>query len=152
MIPAAPRRRRARRAFALVEAVVATIMLGVGLASIVGLISSALASQRSGTQLEVAAMLADEQLGLVVAAGPDNYKRIFSAQGMCEAPYEDFTYSVDIDKRSGGDPAIITCTISWKAGQRDRSLIVETLLAPRLGDDPDPDRRPETTVERNPSS
>lgn len=145
------RGRHGGQAFALVEAVVATVMLGVALATIIGLMSSALSSQRRGEQLQIAAMLADEQLNRVLAAGPRDYRRVFKSRGTCDAPYEDYSYDVDVDMRSGGDPALVACTIRWRAGGQDRAVTIETLVAPRLGDDPTPDRRPDTIVERNPS-
>jgi type II secretory pathway pseudopilin PulG len=146
-----PTRAPSRGGFALVEAVVATVMLGVALATIIGLMSSALSSQRYGERLEVATMLAEEQLNRVLAVGPRDYRRVFKSRGQCDAPYEDYAYDVDIDLRSGGNPALVSCTIRWRAGSVDREVSIETMIAPRLGDDPTPDRRPDAIVERDPS-
>jgi hypothetical protein len=37
----------------------------------------------------------------------------------------------------------------WASGGYERTASCETLIAPRLGDDPDPPRKPEETVARD---
>src|SRR5690606_4616821 len=62
-----------RRGFILVDVIVAGVLLGIGLVTVIGLTGSAIASQRRGEELQVAAMLADEQLNLALAVGPEAY-------------------------------------------------------------------------------
>ncbi len=141
-------RRTRRRAFALVDAIVATVILGAALAVIVGLSGRAIASQARGEQLQIASMLLDEQLELLVAVGPEAYRGVFGERGVCPPPFETYRYEIDLDPSSGGEPTFVSATISWPHAGGERSITVDTLIAPRRGDDPDPDRAPEQRMER----
>ncbi len=137
-----------RRGFILVDAIVGSILLGVALAVIIGIASRSLSAQSEGEELQTAAMLIDEQLNLVLARGPDNYGSRFSTEGECDPPFERFRYQLNISGGQGGDAYSVSATVSWTSAGRERSETVETMIAPRLGDDPDPDRRPTQPVER----
>lgn len=137
-----------RRAFALVDVITGAILLGVALAVAIGLISRAISSQQLGEELQIAAMLADEQLNLVLARGPDGYGKQFPLDGACEAPFERFAYALDIAGGSDSSPYTIAVTITWPGGAEGRSITIETLMASRLGDDPDPDRLPVEPIQR----
>jgi type II secretory pathway pseudopilin PulG len=141
--------RTPRRAFALVDVVVATVLLGVSLASILGLTSRAIDAQVRGERLRTAAMLLDEQLNLVLARGPDSYAKEFPTEGRCDPPFEDYRFELDFDSQGSGDPYVVVATITWTSLGRERSESVTTLMAPRLGEDPDPIRAPARVVERD---
>ncbi|MBL0926991.1 MAG: hypothetical protein IBJ11_04970 [Phycisphaerales bacterium] len=145
---AAPSRSR-RRAFALLDALVGAVLLGLGLAAIVGLSASAISSQTRGEELERAAALADQKLNLVLAVGPDRFGAAFPTRGPGDAPYEDLTYELTITSRGDTDPFFVRCTVTWGPRFSPRSLSVETLIAARRGDDPDPDRKPDQSVDRS---
>jgi Tfp pilus assembly protein PilV len=132
----------------LIDAIIGSILLGIALAAIISLSGRALASQATGEQLQIAAMLLDEQLNLVLARGADDYAARFAAEGACEAPFERFRYKLEFSGGSGGAAYTVTATVFWVQGGRERSESVRTMIAPRLGDEPDPDRRPGRTVER----
>jgi Tfp pilus assembly protein PilV len=132
----------------LVDAIIGSILLGVSLVALLGLAARAMSAQATGEQLQTAAMLADEQLSLVLARGPDNYSSSFDVEGPCEAPYEAYAFRLEFAGGAGGDPYTVTVTISWTAGGRDYNEAVQTLIAPRLGDEPDPERRPDQPVNR----
>lgn len=133
----------------LADILVAVVLLGSALAMMVGMTGRAMRAQRAGEELQVAAMLLDEQLQLVLARGPDNYGARFPLEGACEAPYESFRYRLDITAASGS-AYVVVATVSWASGGRIRTESVETRIAPRRGDDPDPDRKPQETVDRLP--
>ena len=136
---ARPTRPRRRRAVALIDAIVATIILGVALAVIVGLTAQAISSQSQGERMQIGAMLADEQLSLVLARGPDDYAKTFPLAGACDAPFQDYTYALAIGGGSESEPYQVQATISWKSPSgRDERLSIQTLMAARLG------------IERNP--
>lgn len=141
-------RRRPRSGMALVDALVATVLLGLSLAVILSLVSRALTLQRQGEQMEVAAMLIDEQLNLVLARGPDNYQNRFGLAGKCDAPYQDYSYQLEFAGGTGGDAYLVTATVTWRDSGRVRSESVQTRIAARRGDEPDPDRKPADVVER----
>ncbi|TVQ80595.1 MAG: hypothetical protein EA380_03140 [Phycisphaeraceae bacterium] len=136
-----------RRGFALVDGIVAGVLLGTGLAVIIGLAGRALASQRLGAELHKAAMLADEQLNLVLAMGPERFGSAFDARGRYEAPFADFSYEVTVRPGEGSRPYIVEAIIRR---QRDNGVLarVQTLISQPAGEDPDPDRKPQQTIER----
>jgi Tfp pilus assembly protein PilV len=141
-------RARRRCGVVLVDVVVGVVLLGLALSAILGIAGRALASQSRGEQLQTAAMLLDEQLGLVLMRGPDNYASAFGTDGRCDPPFDGYAYHLDI---SGGDASsayLVRATVSWPSGGRLASETVETLIAPRRGDDPNPDRRPSNPVTR----
>jgi hypothetical protein len=140
--------RRARRGIILVDAIVGSILLGVALSVVIGIAGRALTAQAQGEELQTAAMLLDEQLNLVVARGPDNYASRFTTEGECDAPFQRFRYQLDFAGGDAGAPYHVTAVVSWSSGGREHSEIVETYIAARLGDEPDPDRRPKQNVDR----
>ena len=141
--------RRLSRGVALIDAIVAAVILGVALSAVIGMGSQAINSQRIGQEIQTASMLADEQLNLVLARGPDDYaKRFPPLSGECDEPFKSFAYALVISGGAGGAPYQVRATIKWDSSGRERSVTVETLIAPRLGEDIDPDRRPATPVER----
>ncbi len=141
-------RRRAPRGFVLVDAIVAGVLLGVGLSVVIGLTGSAIASQRKGEELQRAAMLADEQLNLVIAVGPEAFPSVFETKGRCDPPFEDYAYEVRLSPGEGAEPYLVEAEIFWRSGGGERSLLVQTFAAPRRGDEPDPIREPDEIVER----
>jgi Tfp pilus assembly protein PilV len=148
MVSARRSRAANRGGFILVDVIIAGVLLGIGLATIIGLTGSALASQRRGEEMQIAAMLADEQLNLVLAVGPEAFASTFRARGDCPEPFSRYAYAVTIAPRGGSEPSVVTAEISWESGGRDRSIVVQTMIAPRRGTDPDPERKPEEAIER----
>ncbi|MCA9293013.1 MAG: type II secretion system protein [Phycisphaerales bacterium] len=138
-----------RRAFALVDAIVAAVILGMALAAILGMSASAVSAQTRGEQMQIASMLADEQLEQVLAVGCERYGRTFDERGACPAPFGGYRYEIEIDGGAAGDPYAVRVTIRWPHAGRERSLAIQTLVAPRLGDEPDPDRKPEEPMGRD---
>lgn len=137
-----------RRGFALLDALIGGVLLGLAMVVVIGLTGSAISSQTRGEQLQTAAMLADERLNLVVATGPEAYSSSFELKGQCDDPWQAYAYQVDITPRPEGDPFLVRCTISWRQAGRAQTLSIETMIAPRVGDEPDPERRPEEAVDR----
>lgn len=139
---------RTRAGVVLVDIIVATVLLGAALAVLIGMTGRAMSAQKSGEQLQVAAMLLDEQLNLVLARGPDNYASRFEVAGVCAAPYEEFRYRIDFTGGEAGEAYRVVATVVWNRTGREESASVETMIAPRLGEEPDPDRQPVEPVER----
>ena len=137
------------RGVVLVDLLVAAVLMGVALAVLVGMAGRALSSQSTGERLATAAMLADEQLNLVLARGPDQYASRYEVEGACEAPFESFRYRLDVGGGgAGGEADEVAATILWREGDRERTIRVDTLMASRLGEEADPDRKPKERVER----
>jgi type II secretory pathway pseudopilin PulG len=141
-------RTTSRRAVALVDAIVAVIILGVSLAVILSLTGQAIASQRYGEELQNAAMLADEQLNLILSQGPDDYAKSFPMEGACDTPFEDYHFKLAIDGQGDATPYKVSCTITWGAAGPKQTQRVDTLIASRTLVN-QIDRQPVTPVERN---
>lgn len=140
---------RKTRGVMLVDLLVAVILLGVAIVALMGMTGRALTAQRSGENLETAAMILDEQLNMVLARGPDTYSSRFDdAEGHAAAPFERFRYKVDLTAGSGGEAYRVVATVWWMEDGREKSASIETRIAPRLGERPDPDRRPVQEVIR----
>lgn len=147
-------RSRRNAAIVLVDVLVATVLLGISLAVLIGLTGRAISAQQRGEQLAAAAALADEQLQLVLARGPDDYSRRFPVQGPCDSPFENYRYSLAFSGGGTvGEPFKVSVTISWSAGALPQSITIDTLIASRnAGEDAesDPVRRPDQPVVRTP--
>lgn len=139
-IPSVP-----RRGFALVDAIVAGILLAVGLAAIISLGSRALALQQRGEREIVAASLLDELLATVLMEGPADYVQLHPTSGQFDDPFGDFEYEVIIEDGSAGVPFKVTAVVRHASGD---SFLCETLIAPKLGDEPDPPRAPLEPIDR----
>jgi Tfp pilus assembly protein PilV len=137
-----------RTGVVLVDVIIGTVILGVALAVLVGILGRSLAAQTDGEQIQTAAMLIDEQLNMVLMRGADNYQSRFETDGVCDPPFGDFRYHLDVSPQTPGRPYSVKATVMWASGGRDRSASVSTMIAPRLGDDPDPLRTLDTPVER----
>lgn len=138
-----------RGAFILADALVATVLLAGALTAVLSLASRALSAQRQGERLQIVAMLLDEQLNLVLMRGPDNYASAYLADGSCDAPFADYRYRLSFSGGTGGDPYEVSATILWTESGRPRSESITTLIAPRLGAEPDPERKPTETILRD---
>jgi type II secretory pathway pseudopilin PulG len=139
----------ARRGVLLVDVLVGVVLLGVALAVMLGLSARAVSAQRAGENLQIAAMLIDEQLNLVLARGADDYaSRYGEMEGPCADPYGQFRYVLRIQGGEGGGAYVVVCSVSWREGAYEKSASVETRIAPRLGEEPDPSRRPAESTQR----
>ncbi|MDA0803224.1 MAG: type II secretion system protein [Planctomycetota bacterium] len=135
------------RGFALVEVLVAGIVLAIGMAAIVSIMSQSLANQRRGEFAVAAASILDELLSEVVLMGPDEFGLYRPLNGPCEDPWQDFTYEVAIDgAEAPGLPATVLATVTDPLGRRHQC---ETKVAPRPEmEEEDRDRRPEEPFDR----
>ncbi|MFU8829007.1 MAG: hypothetical protein ACNA8P_06170 [Phycisphaerales bacterium] len=106
------------------------------------------AGQRDGERLQDAAMLADELLEQVLAVGPDQFRRVFGMRGECEPPFDMYSYEMEIRSVGSGDPYSVAVTVFWDDLGQSRNLRFQTLVAPRIGDNPDPIRTPQSAMER----
>jgi len=137
-----------RAGVALLDAIVGAVILGLALTTIIGLSGQALRSQAMGYRIAIAATLADEQLSLVLARGPDNYAKSFPIEGACEEPFGEYRFKLTFSAATASEPYVVRCTITWTEPSGTQEVVVETRMATREGTDPDPDRRPQTPPER----
>lgn len=139
----------ARRGIALLDVIVGSIMLAVGLAVVISLTSRSLASQTDGERRLVAGWLADELLNMVIVEGPVEYPRMYDTTGQFYAPFEQYFYEVDIRDLGEGQPYRVTATVGWYTGHggEGKNISIQTLIAERKGD-PEQLRAPKERVDR----
>ncbi len=134
-----------RRGFALMEVVVAGMVLAIGLAAVLSLSTRSLAMQQRGERAIAAAALLDELLGMVLTEGPEDFSKLHDLAGRCDAPWADFDYEVRIDAGGLGDPHDVEAVVRDPTGREYR---VFTKIAVRSGEEPNPDRAPEEPIDR----
>ncbi|MSR18475.1 MAG: hypothetical protein EXS00_04780 [Phycisphaerales bacterium] len=135
----------ARRGFALMEVVIAGMILAVGLAGVVSIATRSLAMQQRGEREVASAALLDEILGLVLAEGPTDFPKLHDMSGKCDPPWSDFEYEVTIEDGGLGDPYEVMALVRDPTGREHR---VATRIAGRAGEEPNPDRAPTTPLDR----
>ena len=139
------RQRAHSTGFTLIEVLIAGLILAIGMTTLLTLTSRAIGLQRRGEQKIVAAALLDELLGSVLTEGPQDFIQIHSTSGPCDPPFEDWKYTVDIENAVGSDPYKVLAKVT---APDERTYECATLIAPKLGETPDPDRIPPEPIDR----
>ena len=136
---------RKRGGFTLIEVIIAGVILALGAASLLSLTSRALQMQRRGEQKIIAASLLDELLATVLMEGPQDFVQMNSLNGPCDPPFEQWQFRVEIDSAVGSDPFRVLATVFAPDGDEFNCA---TLIAPRLGEEPNPERIPFEPIDR----
>lgn len=126
---------RPRRGIALLDVIIGTVMLAIGLAVVISLTSRSLASQSDGERRLVASWLADELLAMVVVEGPEDYPKLYDTSGRFGPPFDGYSYDLNIEYTGVITPFRVTATIEWETGQANQQIQVQTLVAPRREED-----------------
>ncbi|UYV11560.1 MAG: hypothetical protein NCW75_09625 [Phycisphaera sp.] len=143
------RRSARQRGFLLVDVIVGTVLLGVALGGILAVSTRALSMQREAADLRQAGMVADEVMSTIHAYGTDEYTQVMRSRGRASEPFERFEYEVDIDTGRAGEADEVNIRVRWQSATgQSRSFELDALIAPRLGDDPDPNRQPPEPIDR----
>lgn len=148
-----PRPRRSplspsRRGMALMDVLVAGLVLSGALVAVLGIASRSLSAQVRGQQIEQAAMVLDSLLNDVLALGPAKYLKSGEMGGTVDPPFDEYTYRISIDDISPDQPFRVTARVWWETAGGEQTIEVQALMAKRLGDEPDPEREPTQPVER----
>lgn len=134
-----------KRGFALIDVIIAGVILGIGLTTLFALTSRSLDMQRDGEIQVMAAGMLDDLLSTVLLEGPADYPDLHPIGGRGEFPYEQFEYRVNISDPGEGEPYRIEAVVTHDSG---RTYRCETLIAAKLGEEPDPIRYPEEPIDR----
>lgn len=137
------------RGFLLVDVIVGTVLLGIALGGILAVSTRALSMQRDAADLRQAGMVADEVMSTIHAYGTDEYTQVMRSRGRASEPFERFEYEVDIDAGRSGEADEVNIRVWWQSATgQQRSLNLDALIAPRLGDEPDPNRQLPEPIDR----
>jgi len=123
-----------RRGLALLDVIVGSAMLAVGLAVIISMSSRSLSRQANAEHQITASWLADEILSMILVVGPDEYAKTYPDRGRFQPPFDTFTYEVEIEDESLYMPVSAVATVSWDAVGGVHSIHMETLIARRHGE------------------
>ena len=148
LVGSAARRRCARRGgFALMDAIIAGILLSIGMVAVLSVAGQALSLARRGEVDVRAAAAIDELLGKVLTEGPRDFPELHPTAGPFEegSPYTDFEYAIRIDQGGPGVPAEVEVVLTHASG---RSYTVVTRIAEKRGEEPDPIRYPSEPIDR----
>jgi hypothetical protein len=148
LVGSAARRRFARRSgFALMDAIIAGILLSIGMVTVLSVAGQALSLARRGEVDVRAAAAIDELLGKVLTEGPRDFPELHPTAGPFEegSPYTDFEYAIRIDQGGSGVPAEVEVVLTHASG---RSYTVVTRIAEKRGEEPDPIRYPSEPIDR----
>ena len=137
-----------RRGVALMDVLVAGLVLSGALVAVLGIASRSLSAQLRGQQIEQAAMVLDSLLNDVLALGPSDYLKSGELSGTVEPPFDEYTYRISIDDTSPDQPFRVTARVWWETAAGEQTAEVQALMARRLGEEPDPERQPTEPVER----
>lgn len=151
-MPAKRRRQRRvqRRGFTLAEVIVGAIILGIGLAAVVSVSSRAMMNHTRGERMIVASWLADELLAMVLVEGPQAYLTRRNLEGAFEEPFEEYTYTMEIEYFSDVEPYRVTAVVGWPPYDDSSLVEIQTWMAARQtwDDEELPERAPEEPIDR----
>ena len=141
------RRATMRRGFALMDAVIAGVLLAIGMIAVLSVGGQAMNLLRRGEIDVLAAHAIDEILASVLTEGPVEYGDIHPLAGHFESgtPYEAFSFVIEIEQGGSGVPALVRATVSHDGG---REYTIETYVAEKRGEEPDPIRTPVEPIDR----
>jgi prepilin-type N-terminal cleavage/methylation domain-containing protein len=140
-----PRDRETLRGFTLVEVIISSIILVIAAGALLSLTSQSLGMHRRGEQKIVAASILDDLLSRVLTEGAQDFTSMYPSRGFCEEPFTTWEYEVEIGNSVGLDPYQVTARVTSPTG---RNYECATLVAPRLGEEPNPIRAPDEPVDR----
>jgi len=126
--------RSVRRGVALLEVIIAALMLGVGLAVTLSTASQALRAVVTGERRLTASWLADEALALVLAHGPREYMLTEPMEGRFQPPFEDFEWMLELNQPSDWEAWNAAATVTWMDRSGPMSVTIDTRIAPRQGE------------------
>lgn len=129
------------------DAVIAGILLSIGLVTILSVGGQAMTMQRRGEVDVRAAAALDELLSAVLTEGPEDYEKLHPLSGSFDAdsPFQDFQFTVEIERGGAGVPARVVASVIHEGG---RDYSIETSIAEKRGDEPDPVRTPSEPIDR----
>lgn len=120
--------RRYRRAMTLIEALVATVLLGVGVTGLISAASLGLRNQLRSEQRTAALYFAQEKMTDVEMVGP--YLYLLERPQKGEELRGDllFEWTIEIEEQAAGELYSVNVQIEWFGAGRGGSVTVETWL------------------------
>ena len=111
-------RKTAKSGFTLVEALAASVILGIGVVAIAGICQRCTHNYIRGLQYETAYRLLDECLDLSVSVNLEKLITEKTIQGSFAPRYPQYRFAVNLEPASGAHLYLIKATVSWDVGLR----------------------------------
>ena len=135
-----------RKGFALLDVIIGSAMLAVGLAVVISISSRSLTRQANAEQQIIAAWLADELISMALVVGPDEYEKAFPKSDSFDPPFAQFSYDISFDGDSEYLPVHTVVKVFWDSAGAEHSINLETEIARLHGEKAD--RIPAEAVDR----
>lgn len=142
------RRSGRRRGVALIDVIIGSVILAIGLAVVITISTRSLRRQTDGEKQLTASWLADELLNMVLVEGPVDYPKLHDVSDRFLYPFEEFSYDVAIEDLGPEQPFLVTATVYWDGASSERQIQVQTSISERGGDPYQP-RIPLAPVDRD---
>ena len=134
-----------RKGFALVDVIIAGVILAIGLTTLFSISMRSLRLQKEGEIQVISANLLDSILGTALTEGPIEYPKLHPTSGRFEPPFADFQFQVLIDDPGEGAAMKVVATVTHDSGLE---YSCATMIAVKTGEEPDPIREPEEEIDR----
>ena len=135
-----------RKGLALIDVIIGSSMLAIGLAVVISMSSRSLIHQGNAERQITASWLADELLSMALVVGPDEYAKVYPKSGQFDPPFDGFTYEIELEDDSLYLPVKAIATVFWKAAGNQHHVEIKTFIARRHGTPVD--RIPVESVDR----
>lgn len=129
------------------DAVIAGVLLAIGMIAVLSVGGQAMTMQTRGEIDVRAAAALDNLLSGVLTEGPEDYEELYPLSGQFEegSGFEDFEFMIVIERGGAGVPARVTARVRHDEG---REYEIETSIAELRGEEPHPDRLPAEPIDR----
>jgi len=136
-----------RHGLALIDVIIGSVMLAVGLAIVISMSSRSLLRQGDAERQITASWLADEIFAMILVVGPEEYEKTYPDSGEFEQPFKQFSYQIEIEEGATYySPVDAQVTIFWDVAGNKHNVKMETKIARRHGEEQD--RAPAEPIDR----
>ena len=130
------KRKKGQKAFAIMEVIIGTILLGIGLGTVSSIATRSLSSQTRAEYQLTASWLADGLLAQILVDGPIGFQEMQPNEGTFEEPFEKFRYELKFVETDKYQPWEVTARVLWKGSRgADRYIEIDTLILDRMDED-----------------
>jgi Tfp pilus assembly protein PilV len=123
-----------RKGFALIDVIIGSAMLAIGIAVVISMSSRSLTRQSNAERQITASWLADELLSMTLVVGPEEYAKAYPRRGRFEPPFDEYSFDLTLEDESYYLPIRAIATISWESNNGTHSVEMETMIARRHGE------------------
>ncbi len=118
-----------RPGFTLVEVLVASVLLGIGVAGLIYAGTSSMRAGRRGYMAYAAEDVAAERMAAVRVMGPAGYSLAGEMKGTEERGDTSFSWEVEITRLSAGELHDVVVTVDYQSDGDSGQMVLETWLS-----------------------